>query len=229
LLDPQHEAFVQNLRKGHGQNAAYRMAGLKPYSGAAFSLRYRPNTVRRLDYLARQDQEREETAKQLAQDKAGVTADRVISEMAALAFVNMKDFVKLDAAGDPFFDYDSLSRVQAGCIQEVTIDTFKDSRGETCKRLRLKLVNKLDALTRLGKHLGLFVDPAHLNINVANYFSEKPPTLQEWKQEIDLIARASKPVAENLPRRARRRLASPGGQAIRKRGKATPSDKDVTR
>jgi hypothetical protein len=31
----------------------------------------------------------------------------------------------------------------------------------------------------------LFVDPSVLNLNVANFFTERPPSLAEWKREIE--------------------------------------------
>jgi hypothetical protein len=53
------------------------------------------------------------------------------------------------------------------------------------RRIEIKLADKISALVALGKHFGLFVEPARSDINVLNVFSEKPLTLEEWKAEIE--------------------------------------------
>jgi hypothetical protein len=69
----------------------------------------------------------------------------------------------------------------------VTFEEFAD-RGKTKRRIRFKLADKRSALVDIGRHLGLFLDPTLVNVSVANYFSENPPTLDEWRREIETQA-----------------------------------------
>lgn len=90
-----------------------------------------------------------------------VTKDNVLGELAKLGYSNMSDFVVLQADGTPQFDMNDLSRDQAAAIQEMTIDTYMEGRGEGArevKSVKVKLAPKLGALEALGKHLKLFTD-----------------------------------------------------------------------
>jgi hypothetical protein len=46
-------------------------------------------------------------------------------------------------------------------------------------------------LVDIGRHLGLFLDPSLVNVNVGNFFSEKPMSMEEWKAEIEAQAEAT--------------------------------------
>lgn len=48
-------------------------------------------------------------------------------------------------------------------------------------------------LVDLDEHLGLFAEPSLLNVNVANFFTEQPPTMDEWKAEIEADPGAETP------------------------------------
>jgi hypothetical protein len=69
----------------------------------------------------------------------------------------------------------------------MTIEEFAD-RGKTKRRVRYKLADKRAALVDIGRHLGLFVDPSLVNVNVGNFFSEKPLSMEEWTREIEAQA-----------------------------------------
>src|SRR5262249_47012617 len=120
-----------------------------------------------------------------------VTTERVVAELARIGFANIQDYIAIDRDGSPHFDLAAISRDQAAAIQEIIIDEYKDGKGEDArdvKRVRLKLADKRAALVDLGRHLGLFVDPSVLNVNVANIFSEAPPSMVEWRREIEATA-----------------------------------------
>ena len=92
-------------------------------------------------------------------EKHGVTADRVIRELALIGFSNMLDYIKTTDEGSAFIDLSKLSRDQAAAIGEITSETYMEGRGEEAvavKRTRFKLNDKRAALVDLGKHLGLF-------------------------------------------------------------------------
>lgn len=98
-------------------------------------------------------------------DKAEVTAERVIAELAKIGFANMQDYMRVGHDGDPVLDFSKLSREQAAALVECTVEDFKDGRGEDARdvrRVRFKLGDKLGALEKLGKHLGLFRERVEL-------------------------------------------------------------------
>lgn len=88
-----------------------------------------------------------------------VSAERVINELALLAFSNMQDYMRVTSDGSPYVDLSDMTREQAAALSEVTIDEYKDGRGEDgreVRRVKAKLSDKRAALVDLGKHLGLF-------------------------------------------------------------------------
>jgi phage terminase, small subunit len=80
--------------------------------------------------------------------RTGVSADRVVRELAKVAFVNAGDLIdartaslKSDAAPDDL-----------AAVQSVKVKTF----GEDGLEQEVKLADKLKALDLLGRHLGMF-------------------------------------------------------------------------
>src|SRR5262249_28053524 len=72
---------------------------------------------------------------------------------------NMDDYMTVGSDGDPFVDLSKLTREQAAAISEVTVEDFKDGRGEEARdvrRVKFKLLDKRAALVDIGKHLGMF-------------------------------------------------------------------------
>jgi phage terminase small subunit len=89
-----------------------------------------------------------------------ITADRVLNELAKIGFANMADYVQI-VGGEPVIDLSSMTRDQAAAINEVTVEDFKDGRGEDARdvrRVKFKLSDKRAALVDIGKHLGMFKD-----------------------------------------------------------------------
>lgn len=98
--------------------------------------------------------------------KRGVTVDKIIAELAKLGFANMADYMRVGADGDPTLDFSALSRDQAAALAEVTVEDFKDGRGEESRdvrRVKFKLADKRAALVDLGKHLGMFVERSNIS------------------------------------------------------------------
>src|SRR4051812_25203704 len=97
--------------------------------------------------------------------KFEVTADKVVEELAKIGFCNMQDYMRVGADGDPYLDFSALSRDQAAALSEVTVEDFKDGRGDDARdvrRVKFKLADKRAALVDLGKHLGLFKERVEL-------------------------------------------------------------------
>jgi phage terminase small subunit len=90
-----------------------------------------------------------------------ITADRVLSELGKLGFSNMMDYMRIGSNGDPFTDFSAITRDQAAAIAEVTVEDFKDGRGEDVRdvrKIRFKLTDKRAALVDIGRRLGMFKD-----------------------------------------------------------------------
>lgn len=92
--------------------------------------------------------------------RTGVTADRVIRELARIAFVNPNDVIDTRTGGirrdaTP----DDLAAVQAVKVKEMELDT-----GSSVER-EVRLNDKLRALELLGKHLGMFKDKLDVGVD----------------------------------------------------------------
>ena len=90
-----------------------------------------------------------------------IDIDQVLRELGHIGFSNMLDFVTIGDDGRVTFDLTHLSRDQAAAIQEIVVDEYTEGAGEDArnvKRTRFKLANKVAALEKMGKHLGMFTE-----------------------------------------------------------------------
>jgi phage terminase small subunit len=99
--------------------------------------------------------------------KLGITAERVLDELALLGFANMMDYITVGTNGEAKVDLSRLTREQAAAIGEIAVEEFTERTGEdeagkptyeNVKRTRFKLTDKRAALVDLGRHLKLFTD-----------------------------------------------------------------------
>lgn len=95
--------------------------------------------------------------------RTGINADRVIREIAKIAFVNAGEVVDLDTA----LLMDKISDDDMAAIQSVKVKTF----GEDGVEREVKLADKLKALELLGKHLGLFKDKLEVDGSIKTELS----------------------------------------------------------
>lgn len=84
-----------------------------------------------------------------------VTSDRVINEIAKLAFINTQDIINEDGSLKPINEW---SRDDAAAIQEITEDTIGKDDSLIITRRKVKLSDKKSNLELLGRHLKLFTD-----------------------------------------------------------------------
>ena len=192
LRNARHEAFAQALVRGNSLSAAYLIAGFNNSNRkAAWITRQNPKIAARIVELTEEKLSAERLARERAQVKFDLSAERILGELARIGLANMQDFLTVGPDGETrFIDPARLSRDQAAALQEVTFEEFTDHR-KTKRRVRFKLADKRAALVDIGRHLGLFVDPSLVNVNVGNFFSEKPMSMEEWKAEIEAQAEAT--------------------------------------
>ena len=82
--------------------------------------------------------------------RTGVNADRIVMELAKIAFVNAADVIDAD---DATLKTDAAAEDLAA-VQSVKVKSFGDDGVER----EIKLADKIKALELLGRHLGMFND-----------------------------------------------------------------------
>lgn len=85
--------------------------------------------------------------------RTGVNADRVILELAKIAFVNPTDVINMDEAtvrGE-------ANREDTAAISSVKVKRIPTEDGDIVER-EVKTYDKIKALELLGKHMGMFTD-----------------------------------------------------------------------
>lgn len=110
-----------------------------------------------------------------------ITQERILEELAAVAFANALDYHGITPDGDPYVNLKSLriepgdsdqvvqeKRARAAALAELQVDDYTEGRGEDARavrRVKFKLYDKLRSLELLGKHLGIFVERHHVTLN----------------------------------------------------------------
>ena len=125
---------------------------------AAIRAGYSPDTARSIgsENLTKPDiQARIAKAMAERSRRTGVNADRVVMELAKIAFVNASDVIDAETAT---LKPDAVPEDTAA-IQSVKVKTF----GEDGLEREIKMADKLKALELLGKHLGMFKDKVELS------------------------------------------------------------------
>ena len=89
--------------------------------------------------------------------RTGVTQDRVIDELAKLAFVKITDIVDKDVEIK-----EDVSDEDLACIESMKIKKYESDAGVSIER-EVKIFSKLNALRDLGKHLGMFKDNVEIS------------------------------------------------------------------
>ena len=148
-LTPQQEAFAAGVAQGLSQAAAYRRAYPR-------SVAWKDETVwEKASRLAAQGKVQARIADIMAKAAAAneVTQERIVKELARVAFANKRAVMRWGPGGVTLVDSDELSEDDAAIVSEVQ-ETTTESGGS----IKLKTHDKLKALELLGRHLGMFND-----------------------------------------------------------------------
>ena len=92
--------------------------------------------------------------------RTGVNQDRIVQELAKVAFVKMTDIVDLDGSIKEAANEDDLS-----CIESIKYKYSNMDTGYSVER-EVKIASKLKALELLGKHLGMWNDKLDVNVTL---------------------------------------------------------------
>ena len=90
--------------------------------------------------------------------RTGVNQDRVVQELAKIAFLKMTDVVDHNGKIKDDASEDDLS-----CIESIKYKHSDTDTGSSTER-EVKTASKLKALELLGKHLGMWNDKLDVNI-----------------------------------------------------------------
>lgn len=88
--------------------------------------------------------------------RTGVTQDRVVRELAKIAFLDMTQVVD-----DHGRIRDDATPEDRACIESIKYKSSSSDQGESVER-EVKVASKLKALELLGKHLGMYSDKLNI-------------------------------------------------------------------
>jgi len=177
-LTNKQEKFVEELIKGKSQREAYKLAGYKTDKMADKTIDEAASRLfKNSKVLARYEELRARLVKE-AEDECIVSAKEVLRELKRIGFADIKDYLSYRTAktvvgydkdtGEPIIDYAQIieliesEKIDGRLIQEVSIN----SKGV----FTFKLHDKMAALDRLGKYLGMFTDKVEVSSQVNNPF-----------------------------------------------------------
>jgi phage terminase small subunit len=145
-LPPKQMRFVQEYLIDLNASAAYKRAypKAKPESALSNSTR-----LMRKDSICMAIKEAQDERSK----RVEVTADDVLRELMRLAFVDPRAIMKWGPDGVTLKDSDTLPEDVARCVSEASQTTSL-----TGGTIRIKMASKLDALEKIGRHLGMFKD-----------------------------------------------------------------------
>ena len=93
--------------------------------------------------------------------RTGVNQDRIVLELAKIAFVNATDVIDSEDATIKA----GATADDTAAIQSVKVKVIPTKEGEGVER-EIRLNDKLKALELLGKHLGMWNDKLDVNVNI---------------------------------------------------------------
>lgn len=95
--------------------------------------------------------------------RTGITADRVIAEIAKIAFADPRKVMTWGPSGVTLKDSETLSDADAAIVSEVS-----ESISQAGSSVKVKLHSKLDALEKLAKHVGVYSQETGQDIVIVN-------------------------------------------------------------
>jgi phage terminase small subunit len=154
-LKPGHQRFVDEyLIDFNGTQAAIR-AGYSETSA-------RSTAAELLTYPDIQTEISNRVQKQ--SEKLGITAERILLEASRIAFANIEDLLRIGEDGTAFIDLSKATREQMAAVSVVETEEKLERTGrgrddfENIRKIKLRMNDKLAALTLLARHQKLLTD-----------------------------------------------------------------------
>lgn len=154
-LTARQKKFVEEYLIDEDPTAAALRAGysVKSAKSIGYSLLKHPLVSSELERINKNSLER-----------IGITKDRVLQELAIIAFANVQDILTQDEEGNTRINLKYLPRKVAAAITEVNVET---STGRTTVvKHKLKLADKLNALDKIGKYLNMWKEQVDHNVTL---------------------------------------------------------------
>lgn len=101
-------------------------------------------------------------------ERTEVTADRIVEELAKIAFGNIGDYVKITEDGGAEVDLSETTRDQLAALTGIESHVYMDGGpdGVAVKQTKIKMADKLKALEMLGRNMSIFNDKVRFDLNV---------------------------------------------------------------
>lgn len=118
-------------------------------------------------------------------ERLDLTAQRVLYELACIAFANAEDFTRVGEDGMPELDLSKLGREQWAAIAEYTEDATggqNDGERRLIVRRKIKQHDKVAALGMLGKYFKLFTEKIEHSVS-----DELVAKLNEGRQRVKML------------------------------------------
>lgn len=148
-LKPKHQRFVDEYLVDLNASAAYIRAGYRSKQPHVDCQKLLVNS----SVKAAISEAMAERSK-----RVGINQDRVLREIAKIAFANMKDFATWTPGGVALIHSEDVDEVDAAAIAEIS-----ESNNEWGTTVKIKLHDKKGTLELLGRHLGIFNDKLDVN------------------------------------------------------------------
>lgn len=145
-MTKKQKRFVEEYLIDLNATQAAIRAGYSPDSAADIG----SENLRKPDIRAHIDKAMAERSR-----RTGVNADRVVQELAKIAFVNAIEVIDPKTATVK----ENASSDDTAAIQSVKVKTF----GEDGLEREIKMADKLKALELLGRHMGMFKDKVEVS------------------------------------------------------------------
>lgn len=154
-LTPRQARFVEEYLIDLNGAAAIRRAGYKHKNADVMAFQLLGKTLVQDALNAAQ---RERSA------RTGITADRVLKEIARVALADLRAVMSWGPNGVVLRESSALSDDDAASVAEVS-ETWTDNGGGSRK---VKLHNKVEALEKLARHVGLYDQKGDTTIIITN-------------------------------------------------------------
>ncbi len=178
------ERFIAEYLVDENQTQAAIRAGASPYSAHNTAHRW----MKREDVRVAIAAHRERVLAPI-RDRYEITTDKLLRELALLAFSNPADYMRVDDDGQAVIDLSDATRDQFAAISSVKAKTITRTIGDIDiveHATELRLVSKRDALVDLARIHGLFKEEGGVQIPVQfNIVFGPGPKPEPYPDEIE--------------------------------------------